>query len=162
MTLWGTEPVPKTPARLALADRGRQARGMSETCAVDEDGPQGELALRISAMPANTNAAGDIFGGWIMGLMDMAAGSAAHVIARGRVATVAVSDLVFVRPVKVGNMISCYTQLVKIGRTSITIDVDVWARRGQVDCHERVTKARFVMVAVDGEGNPRPVVDAPS
>jgi acyl-CoA thioesterase YciA len=130
---------------------------MSETCAVDEDGPQGELALRISAMPANTNAAGDIFGGWIMGLMDMAAGSTAHVIAKGRVATVAVSDLVFVRPVKVGNMISCYTQLVKIGRTSITIDVDVWARRGRPDCHERVTKARFVMVAVDAAGQPRAV-----
>jgi acyl-CoA thioesterase YciA len=130
---------------------------MTQDCAADNEGPRGELALRISAMPANTNAAGDIFGGWIMGLMDMAAGSTAHVRANGRVATVAVSNLEFVRPVKVGNMISCYTEIVKVGRTSITIDVDVWARRGRPDCNERVTKARFVMVAVDAQGNPRAV-----
>jgi acyl-CoA thioesterase YciA len=108
-------------------------------------------------MPANTNAAGDIFGGFIMGLMDMAAGSAAHVRAGGRVATVAVSNLTFLRPVKVGNMISCYTEVVKVGRTSLTVDVDVWARRGHPNCNERVTQARFVMVAVDANGHPRPV-----
>ena len=130
---------------------------MSETCADEAEGPKGELALRISAMPANTNAAGDIFGGFIMGLMDMAAGSAAHVRANGRVATVAVSNLTFLRPVKVGNMISCYTEIVKVGRTSITVDVDVWARRGRPDCNERVTQARFVMVAVDADGKPRSV-----
>jgi acyl-CoA thioesterase YciA len=132
-------------------------QAMTQDCAADTDGPRGELALRISAMPANTNAAGDIFGGWIMGLMDMAAGSTAHVRANGRVATVAVSNLVFVRPVKVGNMISCYTEIVSVGRTSMTIDVDVWARRGRPDCNERVTKARFVMVAVDANGQPRAV-----
>jgi acyl-CoA thioesterase YciA len=130
---------------------------MTQDCAADTEGPRGELALRISAMPANTNAAGDIFGGWIMGLMDTAAGSTAHVRANGRVATVAVSNLVFVRPVKVGNMISCYTEIVSVGRTSMTIDVDVWARRGRPDCNERVTKARFVMVAVDANGQPRAV-----
>jgi acyl-CoA thioesterase YciA len=123
----------------------------------DTDQPRGELALRVPAVPADTNASGDIFGGWIMGMMDMAAGSAAHEIAAGRVATVAVSDLVFLRPVKVGDMISCYTELVKTGRTSITIDVDVWARRRMPILHERVTKARFVMVAVDASGRPRPV-----
>jgi acyl-CoA thioesterase YciA len=122
--------------------------------------PRGDLALRISAMPANTNAAGDIFGGWIMGLMDMAAGIAAHERARGRVATVAVSNLVFVRPVKVGNLVSCYTDIVKVGRTSITVDVDVWARRSAPHVHEQVTKARFVMVAVDADGKPR-MVDEP-
>jgi acyl-CoA thioesterase YciA len=127
---------------------------MSES---DHDAPRGELTLRVPAVPADTNAAGDIFGGWIMGMMDMAAGSAAHEVACGRVATVAVSDLVFLRPVKVGDWISCYTELVKIGRTSITIDVDVWARRRLPILHERVTKARFVMVAVDAEGRPRPV-----
>ena len=130
---------------------------MSECAGNEADGPQGELALRISAMPANTNAAGDIFGGFIMGLMDMAAGSAAHVRANGRVATVAVSNLTFLRPVKVGNMISCYTEVVKVGTSSITVDVDVWARRGRPDCNERVTQARFVMVAVDAGGTPRPV-----
>ncbi len=130
---------------------------MTEACEAEAEGPRGELALRISAMPADTNAAGDIFGGFIMGLMDMAAGSAAHVRAGGRVATVAVSDLTFVKPVKVGNMISCYTEIVKVGRTSMTVDVDVWARRGRPDCNERVTRARFVMVAVDQNGTPRPV-----
>ena len=123
----------------------------------NDDAPCGDLALRIPAMPANTNASGDIFGGWIMGLMDMAAGSAAYARARGRVATVAVSNLEFVRPVKVGNLVSCYTEIVGVGRTSITVNVDVWALRGATRIHERVTKARFVMVAVDDTGNPRPV-----
>ena len=125
--------------------------------AAGEDGPRGELALRVPAVPADTNAAGDIFGGWIMGMMDMAAGSTAHELAAGRVATVAVSDLVFLRPVRVGDLISCYCELVRIGRTSITIDVDVWARRTLPIRHERVTKARFAMVAVDAAGKPRPV-----
>ena len=128
---------------------------MSDTAATD--GPRGELALRVPAVPADTNASGDIFGGWIMGMMDMAAGSTAHEMAAGRVATVAVSDLVFLRPVRVGDLISCYCELVRIGRTSITLDVDVWARRTLPIRHERVTKARFVMVAVDGEGRPRPI-----
>ena len=111
----------------------------------------------MPAVPADTNASGDIFGGWIMGMMDMAAGSTAHELAGGRVATVAVSDLVFVRPVHVGDVISCYTELVRAGRSSLTIDVDVWARRRMPIQHERVTKARFVMVAVDAEGKPRAV-----
>jgi len=125
----------------------------------DLEGPRGELALRVPAVPADTNASGDIFGGWIMGMMDMAAGSTAHELAAGRVATVAVSDLVFLRPVRVGDLISCYTEVIKTGRTSITIDVDVWARRKMPIRHERVTKARFVMVAVDGNGTPRPLPD---
>ena len=90
-------------------------------------------------------------------MMDMAAGSTAHELAEGRVATVAVSDLVFLRPVHVGDLISCYTALVKTGRTSLTIDVDVWARRKMPIRHERVTQARFVMVAVDAQGKPRPI-----
>ncbi len=121
------------------------------------ESPTGALTLRISAMPADTNAAGDIFGGWIMAKMDMAAGSFSRAQARGRVATVAVSDLHFLQPVRVGDLISIYVELVKTGRTSLTVDVDVWARRGWRDCHERVTKARFVMVAVDGEGRPRAI-----
>ena len=111
----------------------------------------------MPAVPADTNASGDIFGGWIMGMMDMAAGSTAHELAGGRVATVAVSDLVFLRPVHVGDLISCYATLVRTGRTSLTIDIDVWARRTAPIRHERVTEARFVMVAVDAQGKPRPV-----
>jgi acyl-CoA thioesterase YciA len=128
-----------------------QTGGMNEI-----ESPRGELALRMSAMPANTNAAGDIFGGWIMSMMDLAAGSFAHELAQGRVATVAVSDLVFLRPVRVGNMVSCYAELVRMGKTSITVDIDVWARRSATPLdNERVTKARFVLVAVDKEGKPR-------
>ena len=130
---------------------------MSET-QEPADAPVGQLALRIGAQPADTNAAGDIFGGWIMGMMDMAAGSTAFEIAKGRIATVAVSDLVFLQPVKVGDLVSCYAELVRIGRSSVTVDVDVWVKRGQPAQHRRVTKARFVMVAVDRDGKPRPVV----
>lgn len=122
--------------------------------------PRGQVAIRVSAVPGDTNAAGDIFGGWIMGLMDMAAGSTAHEHAAGRVATVAVSDLVFLRPVHVGDLVTCYAEIVKTGRTSITIDVDVWARRTKPIRHERVTQARFVMVAVDAAGRPRPLPQA--
>lgn len=122
-----------------------------------QDGPRGELALRVPAVPADTNASGDIFGGWIMGMMDMAAGSTAHERAAGRVATVAVSDLVFLRPVHVGDLVSCYTDIIKVGRTSMTIEVDVWARRTKPIRHERVTRATFVMVAVDSAGVPRVV-----
>jgi acyl-CoA thioesterase YciA len=123
----------------------------------NDTGPRGELALRMSAMPADTNAAGDIFGGWIMSMMDLAAGSFAFERAQGRVATVAVSDLVFLRPVRVGNMVSCYAELVRVGKSSITVDIDVWARRSGAHDNERVTKARFVLVAVDRDGKPRPV-----
>ena len=122
-----------------------------------EDKPVGQLALRIGAQPADTNAAGDIFGGWIMGMMDMAAGSTGFEVARGRIVTVAVSDLAFLQPVKVGDLVSCYAEVVRIGRTSVTIDIDVWVKRGQPAQHKRVTKARFVVVAVDKEGRPRAV-----
>jgi len=125
--------------------------------ASDEDQPIGQLALRIAAQPKDTNAAGDIFGGWIMGMMDMAAGATGFDIARGRIATVAVSDLAFLQPVKVGDLVSIYAQHVRTGRSSVTIDIDVWVRRGHPATHQRVTKARFVMVAVDKEGRPRQV-----
>jgi acyl-CoA thioesterase YciA len=103
----------------------------------DSSEPRGELALRIPAVPADTNASGDIFGGWIMGIMDMAAGSTAHELASGRVATVAVSDLVFLRPVHVGDLISCYAEVIKIGRTSIT----------SMSTYGRAARCRYVMSA---------------
>jgi len=120
--------------------------------------PCGELTLRTVAMPANTNPAGDIFGGWIMGLMDLAAGSAAAALANGRVVTAAVSNLTFLQPVKVGDNVCCYTTLERTGRTSLTIDVEVWVIRPSMSRQRiRVTKAKFVMVAVDPEGTPRPL-----
>jgi acyl-CoA thioesterase YciA len=108
-------------------------------------------------MPADTNPAGDIFGGWIMSLMDLAAGIMAASHAKGRCATAAVSNLSFLRPVKVGDIVCVYTQIDRVGRTSITIGVETWIlRMGQPD-RVRVTAAEFVMVAVDDQGRPRPV-----
>lgn len=119
--------------------------------------PRGELALRTVAMPADTNPAGDIFGGWIMSLMDLAAGVSAGTRARGRVATAAVSKLSFILPVKVGDVVCVYTEPLRTGRTSITLGVETWVlRRGQGD-RVRVTHAEFVLVAVDDKGRPRPL-----
>ena len=118
----------------------------------DQQQPRGELALRTVAMPADTNPAGDIFGGWIMSLMDLAAGVTAGTLARGRVATAAVSNLSFIQPVKVGDVVCVYTEIVRTGRSSITLAVEAWVlRRGQGD-RMRVTAAEFVQVAVDDTG----------
>ena len=117
--------------------------------------PRGELSLRTVAMPADTNPAGDIFGGWIMSLMDLAAGVSAGTLARGRVATAAVSHFSFIQPVKVGDVVCVYTDIVRTGRSSITLHVEAWVlRRGQGD-RTRVTAAEFVLVAVDEAGRPR-------
>jgi acyl-CoA thioesterase YciA len=117
--------------------------------------PTGELSLRTVAMPADTNPAGDIFGGWIMSLMDLAAGVSAGTRARGRVATAAVSNLSFLQPVKVGDVVCVYTAIVRTGRTSMTLGVEAWVlRRGQGE-RVRVTAAEFVLVAVDDVGKPR-------
>ncbi len=119
--------------------------------------PKGELSLRTVAMPADTNPAGDIFGGWIMSLMDLAAGIAAGTRAKGRVATAAVSKLSFIQPVKVGDVVCVYTEIVRTGRTSVTLDVETWVlRRGQGQ-RTRVTQAEIVLVAVDENGRPRPL-----
>ena len=123
----------------------------------EEAEPRGELSLRTVAMPADTNPAGDIFGGWIMSLMDLAAGVAAGTRAKGRVATAAVSNLSFIQPVKVGDVVCVYTEIVRTGRTSVTLDVETWVlRRGQ-GRRMRVTAAEFVLVAVDEKGKPRPL-----
>src|ERR1700693_4672544 len=92
-------------------------------------GPQGELSLRTVAMPADTNPNGDIFGGWIMSLMDLAAGVAAGARAKGRVATAAVSNLNFLQPVKVGDVVCVYTEVTKTGRTSVTVGVEAYVLR---------------------------------
>ncbi len=122
-------------------------------------GPKGELTVRNVAMPADTNPSGDIFGGWIMGLMDVSAGIAARDRARGRVVTASVSSLSFLHPVKVGDVVCCYTDVVGTGRTSITLEVETWVVRDQRANLLKVTEAKFVMVAVDADGRPRPVDD---
>src|SRR3954451_22634256 len=117
--------------------------------------PRGELSLRTVAMPADTNPAGDIFGGWIMSLMDLAAGVSAGTRAKGRVATAAVSNPRSPQPVKVGDVVCAHTNIVRTGRSSITLGVEAWVlRRGQGE-RVRVTAAEFVLVAVDDAGKPR-------
>ncbi len=117
--------------------------------------PRGELSLRTVAMPADTNPAGDIFGGWIMSLMDLAAGVSAGARAKGRVATAAVSNLSFLQPVKVGDVVCVYTDITKTGRTSITVAVEAYVLRRNQGERVRVTAAEFVLVAVDDHGVPR-------
>ena len=123
----------------------------------DADGPRGALTIRNVAMPNDTNPSGDIFGGWIMGLMDLSAGVAGRERAQGRVVTAHVSSLSFLHPVKVGDVVCCYTSVTGTGRTSITLDVETWVVRDQRRGRLKVTEAKFVMVAVDSEGRPRPL-----
>jgi acyl-CoA thioesterase YciA len=122
--------------------------------------PRGELALRTVAMPADTNPAGDIFGGWIMSLMDLAAGMSAAARAQGRTATAAVSHLSFIAPVRVGDVVCVYAAIDRVGRSSMTLGVEAWVLRGGQGVRQRVTAAEFVMVAVDPAGKPRPVPPA--
>lgn len=119
--------------------------------------PKGELASRTLAMPADCNPRGDIFGGWIMALMDAAASMTATRHVKGRVVTVSVSNITFLQPVAVGDAVCCYTDIMRVGRTSLTLHVEVWVlRQGQGD-RVKVTDAEFTFVAIDDEGRPRPI-----
>lgn len=111
--------------------------------------------LRTTAMPADANPSGDIFGGWLMGLMDLAAGNAAARRARGRVATVAADAMVFHRPVLVGDEVSIYARVVTTGRTSMRIAVEAWRRRMAEEEMQQVTEATFTFVAIDADRKPR-------
>lgn len=124
--------------------------------------PAGSPAIRTIAMPADTNPAGDIFGGWLMSQMDLAAGSVAALAARGRSATVAVEGMKFHRPVRVGDEVSLYADLVRVGRTSMQIHVEAWRRSRDAERSEMVTEATFTFVALDADGQPRPVQTHPS
>ena len=117
----------------------------------------GVIVIRTIAMPADTNPAGDIFGGWLMSQMDLAAGNMAGRVSQGRGATVSVEAMHFIRPVKVGDEVTLYATLIEVGRTSMRIHVDAWARPRYSDKAEKVTDADFVFVALDDEGKPRPV-----
>lgn len=118
--------------------------------------------IRTIAMPADTNPAGDIFGGWLMSQMDLAAGSVAALTARGRSATIAVEGMKFLRPVKVGDEVSLFADLVDIGRSSMHIHVQAWRRQREHEASEKVTEATFTFVALDGEGRARPVDHPPA
>ncbi|MBE9607503.1 acyl-CoA thioesterase [Acetobacteraceae bacterium H6797] len=113
--------------------------------------------IRTIAMPADTNPAGDIFGGWLMGQMDLAAANAAARRARGRCATVAVDGMSFLSPVKVGDEVSLYATILKTGRSSIRVQVEAWRRARESETTNRVTEAVFTFVALDEHGAPRPL-----
>jgi acyl-CoA thioesterase YciA len=119
--------------------------------------PRGEPAIRTIAMPADTNPAGDIFGGWLMAQMDLAAGNAATRRARGRCATVAVEAMTFVSPVSVGDEVSLYAEVVSVGRTSMRIAVEAWRRGREGEETNQVTRAVFTFVAIDANRRPRPI-----
>ncbi len=116
------------------------------------------LAVRVVAMPENTNAAGDIFGGWLLSQVDLAGSTLAVKAAAGRVATVAINHFRFIKPVYVGDLVSCWTSVERVGNTSITVRIEVDAERMR-DSHQctRVAEAAFTYVALDTEGRPRPV-----
>jgi len=119
--------------------------------------PDVEPAIRITAMPADANPAGDIFGGWLMAQMDMAAGIIAARHCEGRAATIAVEGMKFENPVHVGDEVSVYATLASVGRTSMVIAIEAWRRPRTGHERQQVTQARFIFVAIDDDRRPRPV-----
>jgi len=120
-------------------------------------GPQGELTLRTLAMPRDVNTNGDIFGGWVLSQMDIAAGILAGERSMGRATTVALDAMKFIRPVRVGDVLCIYGRVVRVGRTSMGIEIEAWVRRGRIGDREKVTEAMFTFVAIDDAGRPRVV-----
>lgn len=119
--------------------------------------PKGELTIQTLAMPAHTNPGGDIFGGWLVSKMDLAAGVMAKRVTGGRAVTVAIHGMSFLKPVHVGHLVSCYVNLVKIGTTSVTIDVEVWTEDLSLANKHKVTEGTFVFVAIDANGKTREI-----
>jgi acyl-CoA thioesterase YciA len=122
--------------------------------------PRGELTIRTLAMPADTNQNGDIFGGWVLGQMDIGGGIFASTVAQGRAVTVAVDGMSFRKPVYVGDVMCVYADLVRIGRTSIAVNVEAWVIRRHEDRRTLVTEGTFTYVAIDDAGHPRLVAEA--
>ncbi len=136
-----------------MPNRSSKAPAGSESLPLDR-----ELVLRVIPMPADTNASGDIFGGWIMAQVDLAGAVLPLRLARGRIATVAVNQFVFKQAVSVGDLLSFYARVEHVGRTSITVSVEVFAERNPADPHiVKVTEANLTYVAIDRDGQPRAV-----
>jgi acyl-CoA thioesterase YciA len=119
--------------------------------------PIEELCLRVIAMPRDTNPSGDLFGGWLVSVMDMAAGTVAAHTSKGRVVTAAIDKMSFIRPVLVGDEVSCYGKLLKVGTTSMQISVETWVRRAHGEEIHKVTEGLFTFVAIDEKRKPRAV-----
>jgi acyl-CoA thioesterase YciA len=119
--------------------------------------PKGELVIQTVAMPADANAYGDIFGGWLVSQMDVGAAVLAHQRAHNRVTTVAIDKLVFIKPVYVGDLVCCYANAVKTGHSSITIHLQVFVSRMRIGAHEQVAEGTFTFVAIDENGHPKAI-----
>ncbi len=119
--------------------------------------PEGELVIQTVAMPADANAYGDIFGGWLVSQMDVGAAVMAHQRAHCRVTTVAIDKLVFMKPVYVGDLVCCYANTLKTGHSSITIQLQVFVSRMRIGAHEKVAEGTFTFVAIDEEGRPKTI-----
>ena len=119
--------------------------------------PPGEPAIRAVAMPADTNPNGDIFGGWLVSQMDLGGAVLARATSHSRVTTVAIDSMSFLRPVTVGDIVTCYARLLHVGRTSMKIDIEVWVQRWSDSTFLRVTEGKFTYVAIDANGRPTPV-----
>lgn len=119
--------------------------------------PVGELVIQTVAMPADANAYGDIFGGWLVSQMDVGAAVMAHQRAHCRVTTVAIDKLVFMKPVYVGDLVCCYANTLKTGHSSITIQLQVFVSRMRIGAHEKVAEGTFTFVAIDEEGHPKTI-----
>ncbi|MBE1291602.1 MAG: acyl-CoA thioesterase [Rhodobacteraceae bacterium] len=123
----------------------------------DEKQPDGEATLRVLAMPSDVNINGDIFGGWVLSQMDIASGIVAAQRAKGRVTTVAVDAMQFIRPVQVGDVLCVWAWVERVGRSSMGVKIEAWAVRHRRGVSEKVTEAVFTYVAIDEDGKPRPV-----
>ena len=123
----------------------------------EETEPRGDLCTRTLAMPADTNANGDIFGGWLLSQMDIAGGVAASKVAKSRTVTVSIDAMNFRKPVYVGDLVSVYANLVRVGRTSITVHLEAWAVSNREMQSILVTDGNFTYVSIDDQGHPQPV-----
>lgn len=143
-----------------------QSTGTQASSSSDHDGqsggqtPVGELTTRTLAMPADANPSGDIFGGWVLSQMDIAAGLCAGRRAQGRVATVAIDAIQFLKPIHVGDVLCVYASLAREGRTSVTVSIEAWVLRNRLGDRVKVTHGLFTLVALDRQGRPTPLPDS--
>lgn len=127
------------------------------TCHMTNQKPSGQLVMRTVAMPCDTNANGDIFGGWMLAQMDLGGSILAKERAQNRTATVAIDSMTFLNPVKVGDVVSCYATIAKTGNTSISIEMEAWVSRYASGVSAKVTEGRFTYVSIDEAGRPKPL-----
>ena len=132
------------------------------TVANDPEQPRGQLTTRTLAMPADANPSGDIFGGWVLSQMDIAAGICAGQRAQGRVATIAIDAMTFIRPVSVGDVLCVYSEIVKVGRTSLAVHLEAWVLKGRIGKRVKVTDGLFTFVAIDEARQPRVLPTCPA